>query len=64
MQNHEIFGLTVFAIVEWVEGTNDEEHAYIPDVAATVIIDELDIHLHPKWQLKVRNVLATLFPTK
>lgn len=52
----------VFAIVEWIEGTNDEQHAYIPDATGTVIIDELDVHLHPEWQLTIRKSLATLFP--
>ena len=52
----------VFAIVEWIEGTNDEENAYIPNATGTVIIDELDVHLHPEWQLTIRNSLATLFP--
>ena len=52
----------VFAIVEWIEGTNDEENAYIPDATGTVIIDELDVHLHPEWQLTIRNSLATIFP--
>lgn len=52
----------VFAIVEWIEGTNDEAHAYIPDATGTVVIDELDVHLHPEWQLTIRKSLATLFP--
>lgn len=52
----------VFAIVEWIEGTNDEAHAYIPNATGTVIIDELDVHLHPEWQLTIRKSLATLFP--
>ena len=52
----------VFAIVEWIEGTNDEERAYIPNATGTVIIDELDVHLHPEWQLTIRNALETLFP--
>lgn len=52
----------IFAIVEWIEGTNEEEHAYIPDATGTVIIDELDVHLHPEWQLTIRKSLATLFP--
>lgn len=52
----------VFAIVEWIEGTNDEDHAYIPDATGTVIIDELDVHLHPEWQLTIRKSLATIFP--
>lgn len=52
----------VFAIVEWIEGTNDDADAYIPNATGTVIIDELDVHLHPEWQLTIRKSLATLFP--
>ena len=52
----------VFAIVEWIEATNDEEHSYIPEATGTVVIDELDVHLHPEWQLTIRQALATLFP--
>lgn len=52
----------VFAIVEWIEGTNNEKNAYIPDATGTVIIDELDVHLHPEWQLTIRKSLVTLFP--
>lgn len=52
----------VFAIVEWIESSNDESHAYVADATGTVIIDELDVHLHPEWQLTIRHSLATLFP--
>lgn len=52
----------VFAIVEWIEGTNEEEIAYIKDAEGTVIIDELDAHLHPEWQLIIRKALSTIFP--
>lgn len=52
----------VFAIVEWIEGTNEEQNAYIPDATGTVIIDELDVHLHPEWQLTIRKSLETIFP--
>ena len=52
----------VFAIVEWIEVTNDEDNAYIPNATGTVIIDELDVHLHPEWQLTIRKSLATIFP--
>lgn len=52
----------VFAIVEWIEGTNDENNAYIPDATGTVIIDELDVHLHPEWQLTIRESLQAVFP--
>ena len=29
---------------------------------AIVLIDELDLHLHPKWQRRVRRDLSTVFP--
>lgn len=52
----------VFAIVEWIESTNDEGSIYIPDATGTVIVDELDVHLHPEWQLTIRKSLAEIFP--
>lgn len=52
----------VFAIVEWIEGTNEKEFTYIPEATGTVVVDELDVHLHPEWQLTIRKSLATLFP--
>lgn len=52
----------VFAIVEWIEGINDEDNAYIPDATGTVIVDELDVHLHPEWQLTIRDSLQAVFP--
>ncbi|MGD9545560.1 MAG: AAA family ATPase [Methylocystis sp.] len=30
--------------------------------AAIVLIDELDLHLHPKWQRRVRRDLSAVFP--
>lgn len=52
----------VFAIVEWIEETNDQGKAYVPEAEGTVVIDELDVHLHPEWQLTIRKALETLFP--
>lgn len=52
----------VFAIVEWIEGTNEGDDAYIPNATGTVIIDELDVHLHPEWQLTIRDSLQSVFP--
>jgi len=34
----------------------------IENATGTVIIDELDVHLHPEWQLILRDSLATMFP--
>ncbi len=52
----------VFAIVEWIEAINEENNAYIPEAVGTVIVDELDVHLHPEWQLTIRQSLAIVFP--
>lgn len=52
----------IFAIVEWIESINDEENLSIQEAVGTVFIDELDVHLHPEWQLIIRNMLDIIFP--
>lgn len=52
----------IFAIVEWIESVNDEENLSIQRAAGTVFIDELDVHLHPEWQLIIRGMLDKIFP--
>jgi predicted ATP-binding protein involved in virulence len=37
------------------------EQAY-KETAGIVLIDELDLHLHPRWQQQVSNILTTTFP--
>ena len=32
------------------------------EISGIVLIDEIDAHLHPKWQWKVINVLENIFP--
>ncbi len=49
-------------IIEWVENTNSEGQRFIGDATGTVLIDELDLHLHPEWQFNIRNGLEALFP--
>lgn len=52
----------VFSIIEWIESTNEGENMLIENATGTVIIDELDVHLHPEWQLILRDSLAAMFP--
>ncbi len=52
----------IFAIVEWIEAVNEKENALVEKAAGTVLIDELDVHLHPEWQLIVRDMLDRIFP--
>ncbi|MGR6008126.1 AAA family ATPase, partial [Bacillus cereus] len=32
------------------------------EAIGTVIIDELDVHLHPEWQLTISDSLRRMFP--
>ncbi|HFT7666747.1 TPA: AAA family ATPase [Serratia marcescens] len=52
----------IFSIVEWIERTNEPFHAKIDKAKGTVLIDELDSHLHPSWQTKIKKVLENNFP--
>jgi predicted ATP-binding protein involved in virulence len=52
----------IFAIVEWIESINEENNILIQQAEGTVFIDELDVHLHPEWQIIVRNMLDKMFP--
>lgn len=51
-----------FAIVDWIEGVNTDEDALLSNAEGTVLIDEIDVHLHPLWQTKIVKLLKTLFP--
>lgn len=52
----------IFSIVDWCEGVNEGELGYIENACGTVLIDEIDAHLHPEWQSTVVKSLKTLFP--
>lgn len=49
-------------IFEWVEGTRPEGERLVSKASGTVLIDELDIHLHPEWQFTLRDGLENIFP--
>lgn len=52
----------VLSIFEWIERTNTENGMLVRTAKGTVIIDELDVHLHPEWQLTLKKSLQTIFP--
>ncbi|WP_448761713.1 AAA family ATPase [Acinetobacter tandoii] len=52
----------VAKIIEWIETTNSEGQRFMGDATGTVLIDELDLHLHPEWQFNIRDGLEALFP--
>ncbi len=49
-------------IFEWIEGSRPEGERNAAHVSGTVLIDELDLHLHPEWQFTLRSGLETIFP--
>ncbi|WP_282115938.1 AAA family ATPase [Cellulophaga baltica] len=52
----------IFCVFDWIEGTNEGTKMLVKNANGTVLIDELDAHLHPEWQLTIRNSLSVLFP--
>jgi len=52
----------VFMIVDWIEGINEGDSAKIENAIGTVLIDEIDAHLHPSWQATILQSLRVLFP--
>lgn len=52
----------LFSIIDWIEGVNEGEQAYIDKAEGTVLIDEIDTHLHPSWQCSILTTLCTIFP--
>lgn len=49
-------------IIEWIEGTRSDGERIAVSATGTVLIDELDLHLHPEWQFTLRDGLSSLFP--
>lgn len=52
----------IIAIFEWVEACLPEGERNVRKASGTVLIDELDNHLHPEWQLTIREGISALFP--
>lgn len=52
----------VFDIAYRMAVLNPAKKDKIAETAGVVLIDEIDMHLHPKWQWNVINALRELFP--
>ncbi len=53
----------VFSIMQWIELVNEGDKRLIDNAEGTVLIDEIDSHLHPSWQATIAPALARLFPS-
>ena len=52
----------VLSIINWIEGVNDGERRKIENACGTVLIDEIEAHLHPAWQKMILKVITGMFP--
>lgn len=52
----------VFNIIDWIEGINEKDKSDVKEALGTVLIDEIDAHLHPSWQSTVLTSLREIFP--
>lgn len=52
----------IIAIFNWIENINEGEARIVKNAVGTVLIDELDIHMHPEWQFSLRSILEEIFP--
>ena len=52
----------ILNIVDWIESVNEGENMKIENAEGTVLIDEIDAHLHPSWQATVLSSLREIYP--
>ena len=55
-----VFALTVEIAWNLIQHYPDNENPY--DEPAIVIVDEIDLHLHPRWQHEIRKHFTNCFP--
>ena len=43
-------------------GTDTKGHRSIFDIAGLVLVDEIGVHLHPRWKMRIIKALKSTFP--
>ncbi|HEN8727233.1 recombinase RecF [Pseudomonas sp. BN505] len=52
----------LFGIVKELEFRFKDSNAKADDFRGVILIDEIELHLHPDWQVKIAKVLTKAFP--
>jgi len=52
----------LFSLIKEIEYRFKDPDIYVCDFNGVLIIDELDLHLHPEWQARMIRVLKNLIP--
>ncbi|MFW1705951.1 AAA family ATPase [Acinetobacter baumannii] len=53
----------IFGIIREIEFRFQNKRIKAEEFDGIVLIDEIELHLHPEWQEKVSNILKQLFPS-
>ena len=52
----------IFGIIKDIELRFKDPHMRAEDFDGIILVDELELHLHPEWQAKVAKILVEIFP--
>uniref|UniRef100_UPI0028A8B1FA AAA family ATPase n=1 Tax=Pantoea sp. TaxID=69393 RepID=UPI0028A8B1FA len=52
----------IIGIIKEIELRFTTEDLYASDFDGVILIDEIEMHLHPEWQARITEVLAAMFP--
>ncbi|WP_159236137.1 AAA family ATPase [Raoultella terrigena] len=52
----------IIGIIKEIELRFIEEDIYAADFDGVIIIDEIEMHLHPDWQARITEVMTAMFP--
>lgn len=52
----------VFGIIKDIEFRFKQPHVRAEDFDGIILIDELELHLHPAWQSRIAKILVEVFP--
>lgn len=53
----------IFGIIREIEFRFQDNKIKVEDFNGVVLIDEIELHLHPEWQEKVSGILKEVFPS-
>ncbi|WP_095191943.1 AAA family ATPase [Pseudomonas sp. Irchel 3E19] len=53
----------LFGIVKEIEFRFGEPGVKLDEFEGVILIDELELHLHPEWQAKISSILSRAFPS-
>lgn len=52
----------LLGLIKEIEYRSPSRHISARDFDGVVLIDELDVHLHPEWQARLADILKTIIP--